>query len=82
MGNREREGKQDTQMKTVLSTKQCKHKIFTHRVRDGLVPRPSSKEERGGGSTASHYGLAVAMELAKSQAFEVSCWASANWRVC
>ena len=27
-------------------------------------------------ATSSHYGLAVA----KSQAFEVSCWASVNWR--
>jgi len=31
--------------------------------------------------TSSHYGLAVAMDSAKRQAFEVSCWASVNWRV-
>ena len=54
MGNREKEGKRDTQMKTVLSTKQCKHKIFTHRVRDSLVPRPSSKEERCGEGVQPH----------------------------
>ena len=29
----------------------------------------------------SHYGLAVAMDSAKSEAFEVSCWASVNWSV-
>ena len=70
-------------MKTVLSIEQCKQKILTHKVRDSLVTRPSFKEERcGGGGTASHYGLAVAMEMAKSQAFEVSCWASVSWRVC
>ena len=41
----EKQGKGDTQMKTVLSTKQCNQKVSTHRVRDS--PRPSSKEERG-----------------------------------
>ena len=50
--------------------------------RDSLVPRPSSKEEGGSGeySAASHHGLAVAMDSAKSSAFEVVCWASVNWR--
>ena len=31
-------------------------------------------------STASHHGLAVAMDSARSKAFEVACWTSANWR--
>ena len=48
-----------------------------------LVPRPFSKEERRSGkySTASHIGLAVAMDSAKSYTFEIACWASANWKV-
>ena len=42
-------------------------------------PDPPPKRKGGSGeySTASHYGLAVAMESTKSQAFEVS---SVNWR--
>ena len=71
MRNREKEGKGDTQMKTVLSTKQCKQKIFT-------LFLDSPPKRKGGESPVSHYGLAVAMESAKSQAFEVSCWASVN----
>ena len=51
-----------------------------------LVSFPDPPPKRKGGSdkysTSSHYGLAVAMDSAKSQAFEVSCWASVNWRVC
>ena len=50
-----------------------------------LFPDPPPKRKRGFGeySTSSHYGLAVAMDSAKSQqALEVSCWASVNWRVC
>ena len=42
MRNRERE---ETEMKTVLSTKQCKQKIFTHRVRDSLFPDPPLKRK-------------------------------------
>ena len=47
-------------------------------------PDPPPKRKGGSGeySTTSHYGLAVAMDSAKSQAFEVSCWASVNWKVC
>ena len=43
-------------------------------------PDPPPKRKGGSGeySTTSHYGLAVAMDSAKSQAFEVSCWASVN----
>ena len=48
MRNREREGKGDTQMKTVLSTKQCKQKIFT------LFPDSSKMERGGGGEVQSH----------------------------
>ena len=46
-------------------------------------PDPPPKRKGGSGeySTSSHYGLAVAMESAKSQVFEVFCWASVNWRV-
>ena len=49
-----------------------------------LFPDPPPKRKGGSGeySTSSHYGLAVAMDSAKSQTFEVSCWASVNWRVC
>ena len=43
-----REGKGDTQMKTVLSTKQCKQKIFT------LFPDSSKMERGGGGKVQSH----------------------------
>ena len=46
-----------------------------------LVSFPDPPPKRNGGSgeysTSSHYGLAVAMESAKSQTFEVS---SVNWR--
>ena len=47
-------------------------------------PDPPPKRKGGSGeySTISHYGLAVAMDSAKSQVFEVSCWASVNWKVC
>ena len=47
-------------------------------------PDPPPKRKGGSGeySTSSHYGLAVAMDSPKSQAFEVSCWASVNWKVC
>ena len=45
MRNREKEGKGDTQMKTVVSTKQCKQKIFTHKVRDSLFPDPPPKKK-------------------------------------
>ena len=45
-------------------------------------PPPKRKGGSGKYSTSSHYGLAVAMDSAKSQTFEVSCWASVNWRVC
>ena len=40
-------------------------------------PDPPLKRKGGSGeySTSSHYGLVVAMDSAKSQAFEVSCWA-------
>ena len=66
-----------------LFHKHCSYMVFLHflfTVRSSLVPRPSSKEKRRGGSGeySTHYGLAVAMESAKSQAFEVSCWASVN----
>ena len=45
-------------------------------------PDPPPKRKGGSGeySTASHHGLAIAMDSAKSKAFEVSCWASVNWR--
>ena len=45
-------------------------------------PDPPPKRKGGSGeySTASHHGLAIAMDSAKSEAFEVACWASANWR--
>ena len=38
-------------------------------------PDPPPKRKGGSGeySTSSHYGLAVAMDSTKSQAFEVSC---------
>ena len=53
---------------------------------DSLVSFPDPPPKRKGGSeeysTSSQYGLAVAMDSAKSQAFEVSCWASVNWKVC
>ena len=49
-----------------------------------LFPDPPPKRKGGSGeySTSSHYGLVVAMDSAKSEAFEVSCWDSVNWRVC
>ena len=50
-----------------------------------LFPDPPPKRKGGSDeySTSSHYGLAVAMDSAKSQTFEVlSCWTSVNWRVC
>ena len=57
-----------------------------HRLKTGLVSFPDPPPKRKGGSgeysTSSHYGLAVATDSAKSQGFEVSCWASVNWRVC
>ena len=47
--------------------------------RENLVSFPDPPPNRkGGSSTSSHYGLAVAMDSAKSQAFEISCWASVN----
>ena len=48
-----------------------------------IVSFPDPPQKRKGGSgKSSHYGLAVAIESAKSQVFEVSCWASVNWWVC
>ena len=41
-----------------------------------LDPPPRRKGGSGEYSTSSHYGLAVAMDSAKTQAFEVSCWAA------
>jgi len=41
----------------------------THLVRASLIPRPSPPRRKGGSgeySTSSHYGLAVAMDSAKS----------------
>ena len=53
-------------------------------VEQALVsfPDPPSKRKGGSGeySAASHQGLAVAMDSAKSSAFEVAFWASVNWR--
>ena len=45
-------------------------------------PDPPPKRKGGSGeySAASHHGLAVAMDSAKSSAFEVAFWASVNWR--
>ena len=45
-------------------------------------PDPPPKRKGGSGeySTASHHGLAIAMDSAKSEAFEVACWASVNWK--
>ena len=47
-------------------------------------PDPPPKKKGGSGeySAASHLGLAVAMDSAKSSAFKVAFWASVNWRVC
>ena len=57
--------------------------VFDQTFTLGIVSFPDPPPKRKGGSgeysTSSHYGLAVAMDSAKSQAFEVSCWAS---RVC
>ena len=48
-----------------------------------LDPPPKRKGGSGKYSTVSYHGLAVAMDSAKSEAFEVSCWASVNlsWSV-
>ena len=45
-------------------------------------PDPPPKRKGGSGkySTASHHGLTIAMDSAKSEAFEVAYWASAYWR--
>ena len=45
-------------------------------------PDPPPKRKGGSGeySTASHHGLAVAMDSAKSSAFKVAFWASVNWK--
>ena len=47
-----------------------------------LFPDPPPKRKRGSGeySTASHHGLAIAMDYTKSEASEVAYWASAYWR--
>ena len=45
-------------------------------------PDPPPKRKGGSGeySAASCHGLAVTMDSAKSSVFEVTCWASVNWR--
>ena len=47
-----------------------------------LFPDPPPKRKGGSGeySTASHHGLVITMDSAKSEAFKVSCWASVNWK--
>ena len=52
-------------------------------MRSVSFPDPPPKRKGGSGeyTTASHHGLANAMDATKSEAFEVACWASANWSV-
>ena len=66
--------KLDPILAAILDTRSCTHLVS--------YPDPPPKRKGGSGeySTSSHYGLAVAMESTKSQAFKVSCWASVNWR--
>ena len=48
-----------------------------------MLPDPPPKRKGGSGEyTPSHYGLAIAMDSAKSQAFEVSWWAGCTKEVC
>ena len=58
------------------TVRECVNKVLT--LVSFLDPLPKKKGGSGEYSTASHYGLAVAMESAKSQAFEIFCWASVN----
>ena len=68
---------------TLVSMCSCGHDAAVKCIFNAsLVSDPPPKRKGGSGkyNTSSPYGLAVAMDSAKSQAFDVSCWASVNWR--
>ena len=54
------------------------HKFIAIKKNLVLFPDPPPKRKGGSGeySTASHHGLAIAMDSAESEASEVTCWDS------